>query len=566
MRTPLGRYTAPWNVWGGTAAIVSFLGDVLKKRYGVGTDTVFMDRASMYFEASQKGIVRVGYSRDHRPDRPQATVGSSMDEGPGMPMGLTADPGNILDVTHFDDAFRQIMPLLPKDAMIVFDNGAYSKDNAKMLDSNGFGLVTRLQLNTAGCRSVKAHVGDSISIDDDVSYLKTEGNLGRTGHIFRNSRPRSDVLYRCYRKAERDWDEMRTIRKDIDSGMRPRKKYRNSNCFVDTRLSYMFPLMGRTGEEAVDMAVKGMMTGRASASGICSGRPEYSRHYFNSIGEYSKDCLDLAKSVWQKQVVSSSIIKSDEINEIFIKRMAEELDKITGSSPLEKYDLVYFYYRNGYHFNPEPEYTHGTFVWMPLQSKQLFELYHATHDTFRNARLELDLIKAMNPLLMEIPFSSEKDDGDYTDNEYDLIGDRSLYLKNILHESKSTMEKWIEATDKRGYEIKNKVADHENNETIILSLMNKVKILFRINNGYYFKKAGYGLVYYVLSNLNSPGRIRVLYYNVSSIIDQVRLMKGDDGIDQYMLSINLLTNTPAKRELESLIETFSPEMDENKTL
>lgn len=273
MRTPLGRYTAPWNVWGGTAAIVSFLGDVLKKRYGVGTDTVFMDRASMYFEASQKGIVRVGYSRDHRPDRPQATVGSSMDEGPGMPMGLTADPGNILDVTHFDDAFRQIMPLLPKDAMIVFDNGAYSKDNAKMLDSNGFGLVTRLQLNTAGCRSVKAHVGDSISIDDDVSYLKTEGNLGRTGHIFRNSRPRSDVLYRCYRKAERDWDEMRTIRKDIDSGMRPRKKYRNSNCFVDTRLSYMFPLMGRTGEEAVDMAVKGMMAGRGGLFVLVSNRP-----------------------------------------------------------------------------------------------------------------------------------------------------------------------------------------------------------------------------------------------------------------------------------------------------
>ncbi len=128
-------------------ATVSFLGDVLKKRYGVGMGTVFMDRTSMYFEASQKGIVRADCSRDHRPDRPQATAGPSMDKGPGMPIGSTVDSGNILDVTHFDDTFRQIMPLLPEDATTVFDNGAYGKDDAKLLDPNGFGLVTRLQPN-----------------------------------------------------------------------------------------------------------------------------------------------------------------------------------------------------------------------------------------------------------------------------------------------------------------------------------------------------------------------------------------------------------------------------------
>ena len=50
--------------------IVSFLGNVLKKKYGVGMDTVFMDWTSMYFEAPQNGIVRVGYSRDKRPNRP----------------------------------------------------------------------------------------------------------------------------------------------------------------------------------------------------------------------------------------------------------------------------------------------------------------------------------------------------------------------------------------------------------------------------------------------------------------------------------------------------------------
>lgn len=99
--------------------IVRYLGKVLKKQYGVKMDTVFMDWTSLFFEAPQQGIVRVGYSRDHRPDRPQATIGLSMDRESGMPVGLTVNAGNILDVTHFEDTFGQIRHLLPEDAMVV---------------------------------------------------------------------------------------------------------------------------------------------------------------------------------------------------------------------------------------------------------------------------------------------------------------------------------------------------------------------------------------------------------------------------------------------------------------
>ncbi len=44
-------------------AIVRFLGDVMKQRYGVGMDTVFMDWTSMYFEAPENALVRLGFSR-----------------------------------------------------------------------------------------------------------------------------------------------------------------------------------------------------------------------------------------------------------------------------------------------------------------------------------------------------------------------------------------------------------------------------------------------------------------------------------------------------------------------
>ena len=242
--------------------IVRFLGKRLKQSYGVGMDTVFVDWTSMYFEAPQNSFIRVGYSRDHRPDRPQITVGLSMDKDSGMPIGLTINPGNMMDVTHFNESINQILPLLRKDSMIVFDNGGYSMDNARMLDKAGMGFVTRKQLNASDDAFVKVHWNDWIGIDDDVSYLFREGNLKRRRFLFMNRKLKEDVIERYRRKAEHDYDEMEEMKMALNKGKKPRKKHRNSNCFVDTRLSYLFPIVGRTREEAIDEAVRRMTTGR----------------------------------------------------------------------------------------------------------------------------------------------------------------------------------------------------------------------------------------------------------------------------------------------------------------
>jgi len=152
--------------------IVRFLGRALKEIYGVGMETVFIDWTSMYFEAPANDIIRFGYSRDRRPDRPQVTVGLSIDKGSGMPFGLTVMPGNVLDVTHLSETFEQIRPLLPENAMIVFDNGAYSKDNSALLDREGFGFVTRLQLNNSDDTFAGKHKDDWSRLDGDISFLR----------------------------------------------------------------------------------------------------------------------------------------------------------------------------------------------------------------------------------------------------------------------------------------------------------------------------------------------------------------------------------------------------------
>ena len=190
------------------------------------------------------------------------TVGLSMDRDTGMPMGLTVNPGNIMDVTHFDDTFRQVLPLLPEGATIVFDNGAYSKDNAKLLDEHGLGFVTRMQLNKSDDAFVLAHKDDWVPLDDEISYLRINGYLGRIRYIFHSKKLEADALARHRKRAERDWDQMEELKGALDRGKRPRKKYRVSNCFVDTHLSYRFPLDFNSKEEAIEHAVRNMIGGR----------------------------------------------------------------------------------------------------------------------------------------------------------------------------------------------------------------------------------------------------------------------------------------------------------------
>lgn len=255
-------------------SIVRYLGEQLTSRYGVTLDRVLMDWTSMYFEAPAGGlVVRFGNSRDHRPDRPQVVVGLSVDAETGMPVGLTVMPGNTLDVTHFEETFRQLLPLLPADATIVFDNGAYSRMNAKMIDDAGMGFLTRLQLNASDDAFVKAHQDDWEHVCDDMWCLRTKGNLGRTRFIFRSDSRREDVLRIYRRKAERDWDDMVNLRQALDKGKKPRKKYRVSNVFVDTYLHYRFPLAFASREAAVEHAVRTMTNGREGIFVLLTNRP-----------------------------------------------------------------------------------------------------------------------------------------------------------------------------------------------------------------------------------------------------------------------------------------------------
>ena len=95
-------------------------------------------------------VLKFGYSRDHRPDKLQITVGvSELADYINIPIGITVNKGNVLDLEHFSDTFNQVKSRLKKGSLIVFDKGANTKDNLNLILDAKMDYLTSMKLNSS---------------------------------------------------------------------------------------------------------------------------------------------------------------------------------------------------------------------------------------------------------------------------------------------------------------------------------------------------------------------------------------------------------------------------------
>ena len=252
--------------------IIRHIDGILRDKLGLRFESVFMDWSATYLDGKPTRMMRFGHSKDHRPDRPQVSIGLTMDSATRLPLGITVMPGNVVDVTHFRETFKQVKPFLEKDCLIIFDNGGYSDANAKMVTSDGFDFLTRAQMNKSNDKQISSPKTEWEYLDDDMCAHTFKGNLNYTKCIYFSSQRYHDAISGYYRKANRDYDEMLEIRATIGKGKKPRKKYRNSNMFVNTWLSHQFQLDGMTREEAIEEAVRRTISGREGFFILMSSR------------------------------------------------------------------------------------------------------------------------------------------------------------------------------------------------------------------------------------------------------------------------------------------------------
>jgi len=99
----------------------------------------------------------------------------------------------------------------------------------------------------------------------------------RTKYLYFSQNLYDEVLLNRQKCLEQEYDEAISLQKTIQSKKKPRKKYRNSNSFLHTHLSYTFPLTGMSREEAIDRALRLSITGKEGFFALASNK-DFSLH------------------------------------------------------------------------------------------------------------------------------------------------------------------------------------------------------------------------------------------------------------------------------------------------
>ncbi|MBO8129877.1 MAG: IS1634 family transposase [Peptococcaceae bacterium] len=110
-------------------------------------DIVFFDTTSVYLEGQPRGeLLQYGYSKDHRPDRPQVLVGLLMLQD-GTPIAHEVLPGNTADVAAFLTAIQRLKHRFSINrVIIVADRGTVSKKTLAALDKAGYSYILGMRM------------------------------------------------------------------------------------------------------------------------------------------------------------------------------------------------------------------------------------------------------------------------------------------------------------------------------------------------------------------------------------------------------------------------------------
>ncbi len=119
---------------GNREEIISDIQDVLFERYDFEHTSINMDWSSLVLYGTKAPLGKHGYSRDHRPDKKQITIGVTELADPiNVPIGMTIEPGNLNDQIHFKKTYRQSSKRLREGSLVIFDKGANSFANTQMI-------------------------------------------------------------------------------------------------------------------------------------------------------------------------------------------------------------------------------------------------------------------------------------------------------------------------------------------------------------------------------------------------------------------------------------------------
>jgi transposase len=175
-------------------------------------DILYFDTTSTYFETEDEdeedtegqGLRKRGYSKDHRPDLPQAVIGLAVTKD-GIPVRCWVWPGNTADMSVVGQVKKDLIGWKLGRVITVVDRGFVSEENLKELQKTGGHYIAGEKL-----RSGKAETAAALGRAGRYQWVK-EGVEVKEILVGEGEARQRYVVVRNQQRAERD----RTVRADL---------------------------------------------------------------------------------------------------------------------------------------------------------------------------------------------------------------------------------------------------------------------------------------------------------------------------------------------------------------
>jgi transposase len=175
-------------------------------KYGLKPEVVHLDTTSLYFEGEyeESDILRLGYSRDQKPDKKQVNMSLDVSAHEGIPLMHGTYKGNTPDPKIVLDNIKSLKAKLKPDHFImVGDRSAINTDTVSLLKDSGMDFLGALKM-AKPLQNVVASIGD-----DEYTAVEYGGGAEYRGcerevELERNGRTVRGVVVWSIKKAKKD--------------------------------------------------------------------------------------------------------------------------------------------------------------------------------------------------------------------------------------------------------------------------------------------------------------------------------------------------------------------------
>lgn len=239
--------------------------DNLFSVYGFGETDINLDWTSIVLHGTKSKLGKYGYSRDHRPDKLQITVGVGELRKPiNIPIGITVNRGNVLDLQHFPETYNQVKRNLKKGSLIVFDKGANTVDNIKLIQEDKMTYLTSIKLNASDDKIIenfdkdKAELIDSEKSIYGIKIVKPNS----IKYFYFSESLQEKQLEAKARTVFKKLQEAKEIQEIIVKNKKLPKKFRINNELIEIDYSFRTKLEELSDDEAIKLLKNSIINGR----------------------------------------------------------------------------------------------------------------------------------------------------------------------------------------------------------------------------------------------------------------------------------------------------------------